>query len=85
VFIELTGAPRPAVLEELRQAGLGPPPGRTAIVTYPGLSVHLLRGSIGPGGVRRLAELPFVLMIEPSRGGEIFPLDAAAGTTDSAT
>ena len=85
VFIQLTGAPRPRVVEELRQAGLRPPPGRPEIRTYPGPGLNLVWGYINPGGVRRLAELQFVIMIEPSRGGEIIPMDAGAGSANRAT
>ena len=66
VFVQLTAEPTPAALDRLRKAGLQPPVGHEALVTFPALQIRTVWGVIQAGGVRALARVAFVTRIEPS-------------------
>ena len=67
VFVNLTGAPDDAVLLSLRQAGLEAPAGHDAgPVSLPPVLPNTVWGHVAAGGIRRLAMLPFVLLVEPT-------------------
>ena len=79
VFVRLTAEPTSRALEVLGLAGMAPPatPSHpTAIVVFDNLHIATTWGRIQPGGVRRLALLRFVSLIEPSGGDTIGPASA---------
>jgi hypothetical protein len=74
VFVKLTGEPTARALEVLERAGLQPlgyGPDSNSLVTFPALHIATVAGRVSAGGVRRLAELRFVMRIEPSGGDTI--------------
>lgn len=64
--VTLTGWVKPDVVSELEAAGLGAPPGHDHPATLQGMPNNALVGLVPPGGVDRVAELPYVVEIEPA-------------------
>jgi hypothetical protein len=68
VFVQLTGNVNDAALEKLRHSGLGSPAGSSlpGPIVFLRVSPLTVWGFVQPGGVRRVAELNFVTLIESS-------------------
>ena len=76
VFVQLTDSASNAALEVLRQTGLGAPSGYSlpGPIVFTRISPLTIWGFVQPGGVRPLAELNFVTLIESSADRDgIFP------------
>ncbi len=68
VFVKLTGRAGTPELLSLQAAGLSGPAGYggSTAVTFDNILPNAVWGYVAAGGVRRIAELSYVIMIEPS-------------------
>jgi len=65
VLLHLSGWAKPAVLEDMSAAGLGPLEGYEQLERLDSIGMNIVGGTIPPGGLDRIAALRYVLRMEP--------------------